>query len=248
MAENRLGELRRSAVVMTFGPGAIVDFRADGGPVSAVAAGLEEWDSSFPPAGLRNSQKISEPRLQRKLAVKGFRLPPVVDENWRDDNGNPDRRTLVAARFPEWLQCPQCDRISPSGKWGQDPGRAYRYCARCTSRSPPCVRRRSCSRISIRPWNVRSCDASSGRLRIGPGRWRAWQRRCRETIRWRQRWRRVKHRPRRSWRPRGNPEGYIRRSAELCSRLFCWDCSALSGWLARAVCWASYAAKFCLPR
>ena len=121
---------------MTFGPGSVVDFRADGAPVSAVAAGLEEWDRCFPPAGLANPQRITEPRLQRKLSVGGFRLPPVVDENWRDSEGNPDRRTLVAARFPEWLQCPQCDRLAPAGRWAQDPGRAYRYCAGCTNRAP----------------------------------------------------------------------------------------------------------------
>lgn len=136
MANNRLGELRRSAAVMTFGPGSVVDFRADGAPVSAVAAGLDEWDRSFPPAGLLNPQRITEPRLQRKLGVGGFRLPPVVDENWRDKNGNPDDRTLVAARFPEWLQCPQCDRLAPAGKWAHDPGRAYRYCASCTRKTP----------------------------------------------------------------------------------------------------------------
>ena len=136
MANNRLGELRRSAVVMTFGPGSVVDFRAAGAPVSAVAAGLEEWDNAFPPAGLANWQRITEPRLQRKLSVGGFRLPPVVDENWRDDQGNPDCRTLVAARFPEWLQCPQCDRLAPASRWSQDPGRAYRYCAGCTRKAP----------------------------------------------------------------------------------------------------------------
>ena len=69
MANNRLGDLRRSAALMTFGPGSVVDFRADGAAVSAVAAGLEEWDSSFPPAGLANPQRITEPRLQRKLSV-----------------------------------------------------------------------------------------------------------------------------------------------------------------------------------
>ena len=136
MANNRLGKLRRSAAVMTFGPGSVVDFRADGAPVSAVAAGLEEWDRSFPPAGLANPQRITEPRLQRKLSVGGFRLPPVVDENWRDSDGNPDHRTLVAARFPEWLQCPQCDRLAPARRWSHDPGRAYRYCAGCTRRAP----------------------------------------------------------------------------------------------------------------
>lgn len=136
MANNRLGELRRSAALMTFGPGSVVDFRADGAPVSAVVAGLEEWDNSFPPAGLANPQRITEPRLQRKLSVNGFRLPPVVDENLRDNQGNPDSRSLVAARFPEWLQCPQCDRLAPANRWSEDPGRAYRYCAACTRKAP----------------------------------------------------------------------------------------------------------------
>ena len=136
MARNRLGKLRRSTAVMTFGPGSVVDFRADGGPVSAVPGGLEEWDRSFPPAGLANPQKITEPRLQRKLGVRGFRLPPVVDENWRGEDGEPDGRTLVAARFPEWLQCPQCDRLAPVQKWASDPGRASRCCANCTRHAP----------------------------------------------------------------------------------------------------------------
>ena len=136
MPDNKLGDLRRSAVVMTFGPGSIVDFRADDGAVSAVAAGLEEWDRSFPPAGLANPQRISEPRLQKKLAVGGFRLPPVVDENWRGDDGKPDTRSLVAARFPEWLQCPQCDRVGPARKWADDAGRAYRFCGSCTAKAP----------------------------------------------------------------------------------------------------------------
>ena len=137
MADNHLGELRRSAVVMIFGPGAVVDFRADSAPVSAVSASLEEWDTSFPPAGLINSQRITEPRLQRKLSVAGFRLPPVVlDETWRDDNGNSDRRALVASRFPEWLQCPRCDRLAQASRWAQDPGRVYRYCASCTQSAP----------------------------------------------------------------------------------------------------------------
>ena len=136
MANNQLGKLRRSAAVMTFGPGSVVDFRADGAPVSAVAAGLEEWDRCFPPAGLANPQRITEPRLQRKLSVGGFRLPPVVDENWRDPEGNPDRRSLVAARFPEWLQCPKCDRLASARRWSHDPGRAYRYCAGCTRKAP----------------------------------------------------------------------------------------------------------------
>lgn len=136
MPRNRLGKLRRSAAVMMFGPGSVVDFRADGAAVSAVAAGLEEWDNRFPPRGLTNPQSVHEPRLQRKMSVGGFRLAPVVDEERRDADGKPDLRTLMAARFPRWLQCPQCDRIAPAHRWLDDPGRAYRYCAKCTRRSP----------------------------------------------------------------------------------------------------------------
>lgn len=133
---NELGKLRRSAVVQTFGPGAIVDFRADGAPISAVVAGLEEWDSSFGPAGLTNSQRVYETRLQRKLGVAGFRLPPVIDERRGGQNNEPDTRSLVAVRFPIWLQCPQCDRIAPAHRWGSEPGMAARYCPRCTANSP----------------------------------------------------------------------------------------------------------------
>ncbi|MCY3838952.1 MAG: hypothetical protein OXH09_09970 [Gammaproteobacteria bacterium] len=64
---NDLKELRRSSVVSTFGPGAVIDFRAGNAPVSGVACGLEEWDRSFPPAGMANSQRIHEERLQKKL-------------------------------------------------------------------------------------------------------------------------------------------------------------------------------------
>lgn len=131
--KNDLQELRRSTVVSTFGPGSVVDFRADGGAVSGVAAGLEEWDLSFRPPGLAHPQVIRETRLQKKLGVKGFRTPPVTLE--RGKNDEPDLRRLVAVRFPKWLQCPSCDVIKPESRWKNDPGKAYRYCASCTETS-----------------------------------------------------------------------------------------------------------------
>lgn len=130
---NELGNLRRSMVVLTSGPGSIVDFRVDGAPVSAVIAGLEEWERYFP---IGNEQRVYEPRLQRKLGVSGFRLPPVIDEAFRDDEGRPDRRSLVAARFPKWLVCPQCHLLAPLEQWNYDAGKAYRFCPHCTSQSP----------------------------------------------------------------------------------------------------------------
>lgn len=131
--KNDLQELRRSAVVSMFGPGSVVDFRAGGGAVSGIVAGLEEWDRSFGPAGLTNPQVIRETRLQKKLHVKGFRTPPVP----RDHGAHPEPDTgrLVAVRFPNWLQCPGCDVIKPERRWKGDPGEAYRYCPSCTEKS-----------------------------------------------------------------------------------------------------------------
>lgn len=126
-----LGRVRRSQVIMLHGPGAIIDFRAGkhgGAAVSVVAAGLEEWDSKAPPAGLMNPQRVSEPRLEKKLNVRGFRLPPVGDE--RDPE--PKRPVLPAARFPEWLTCPSCNLIQPLRRWSEDEGDPAPYCALCS--------------------------------------------------------------------------------------------------------------------
>jgi hypothetical protein len=132
MASNELGPLRRSAAATSFGPGAIVDFRAGAATISAVVAGLEEWDRNFPPAGMLHPQAIREERLQKKLNVRGFRLPPVRDPA-RDSDAE---RALVAVRFPRWLQCPQCDRIGREERWNDNPGQAGRICAACTNKAP----------------------------------------------------------------------------------------------------------------
>lgn len=135
MPNNELGTIRRSQVITTHGPGSIVDFRAGGGPVSVVAAGLDAWDESSLAAGiaqgLGHPQVIYEPRLQQLLHVEGFRLPPVAPET---SPGRPSPRTdpLRGARFPDILQCPECKIIQPSARWGADPGNPSRYCSACT--------------------------------------------------------------------------------------------------------------------
>ena len=156
MANNALGELRRSAAALTFGPGSVVDFRADGAPVSAVAAGLEEWDRSFPPPGLNNPQCISEPRLQRKLSVGGFRLPPVVDETSKDRgmaSPEPVPRPRCPRTFPKWLPCSRCDRLAPGRVWGQERGGridTVRLVAEGSGSSEGCLPSRLASFIAAR--------------------------------------------------------------------------------------------------
>jgi len=121
--------IRRSQVAGTFGPGAIVDFRGpDGAPLSGVVAGLEEWDAAGPQGqqGLLHFQITSEPRLQRRLSVSGFRLPPVSE----DETALTD--VLPVVRFPAWLVCPRCERLDRAGRFSFDPGRSERVCASCS--------------------------------------------------------------------------------------------------------------------
>jgi hypothetical protein len=88
------GQLRRSQVITTYGPGALIDLPRH----SAIVAGLDTWPQP------RLLQEIIEPRLARKLQVmtgiSGPRLyaPPPGD-------GPPDQPTLGigAYRFPEWF-------------------------------------------------------------------------------------------------------------------------------------------------
>ena len=88
------GQLRRSQVITTFGPGALIDLPND----SAIVGGLDTWGSE---SGL---EPIDEPRLSAKLmAMTGVpdpRLyaPPPEPESWQDR-----QRGIGAWRFPEWF-------------------------------------------------------------------------------------------------------------------------------------------------
>ena len=98
MPNNR--PVRRSQLISPFGVGAMVDFPGD---ESLMTAGLDEWPSATlecPPDWL-----VREERLQARLRVNHFRLPP--------DYREPGNGVLLAnqhipfVRFPEWHYCPR---------------------------------------------------------------------------------------------------------------------------------------------
>lgn len=137
MAQNELGDVRRSQIITTHGPGSIVDFRAGGyggAGVSVVAAGLEEWDRWAAPPGLGHPQTVYEPRLQKQLGVEGFRLPPVAPQV---APGVYSRKAgkLVGVRFPRWLQCPRCHLLRQAKHWNEDAGDPALYCGECSDKA-----------------------------------------------------------------------------------------------------------------
>ena len=91
------GQIRRSQIITTYGPGALIELPRD----SAIVAGLETW----PPGGkLQELEEIVEPRLSRRLAgLHGIQWPrfyaPPTDTAlpWEK------RRGIDAWRFPLWF-------------------------------------------------------------------------------------------------------------------------------------------------
>ncbi len=88
------GQLRRSQVILTYGPGALIDLPKD----SAILGGLRTWGPTS------ELEPVVEPRLERKLQmmtdVDDPRMfaPPIESDDWSDHR----RRGISAYRFPEW--------------------------------------------------------------------------------------------------------------------------------------------------
>lgn len=131
-SHNKLNKIRRSQT-LAYGPGAIIDFtmgQSGSGAVSAVHAALDHWDESSKSNFYSDKQTIKDVRLQRKLAVMGFRLPPVNP----DDKFEKKSKSLFAIRFPRFLICPNCKIIKYWSNWSNTQGNSQRKCGECTTK------------------------------------------------------------------------------------------------------------------
>lgn len=101
-----LGKVRRSQLIATYGIGAIIDLEKG----SFMPMGLEDWEG----ATRLPSLTIGEARLQAQLGVSHFRLPPVSEDLGPTGRVDP-AHSAPAIRFPEWHECPKCNRIGTEG-------------------------------------------------------------------------------------------------------------------------------------
>jgi hypothetical protein len=109
-ARHRVGELRPSQILLTFGVGSVVDLPG----LSVMVMGLNDWDIAY-------SVEIGEARLlaavQKHLGGQLQRLvsPPIVPE--ADIRPGPlDEILLIGvpvASFPRWVVCPACRLLAP---------------------------------------------------------------------------------------------------------------------------------------
>lgn len=103
----RLGALRPSQVITSFGPGSIVDLTKD----SVMVLGIDSW---------RPGDSIHEYRLEQLLGVDEFKSP-----------GTGREQGIPVRSFPLWRVCPRCDALSD--RFPRPPGKAVPVCNRCRS-------------------------------------------------------------------------------------------------------------------
>ena len=103
----RVGQIRPSQVLWTYGPGAIIDLPN----MSVVTMGLEFWDTGA-------MRSIEEKRLlhniQRILGPQVAELcsPPMPNEEPRDKNSAAALVGLSVRPFPRWLRCVKCGLLA----------------------------------------------------------------------------------------------------------------------------------------
>lgn len=90
------GELRRSQMISTYGPGAIADFPR----LSGIMSGLDSWAVNMLP----DSAKIHEKNLEKMLG-KDYFVQISPDERFDSQFGMP------VYRFPDMYYCPECHKL-----------------------------------------------------------------------------------------------------------------------------------------
>ena len=119
-----LGEMRTSQLIMSYGVGAMVDFKDE----TAILAEADAWNR--PPDDKR---KIHCHNLEKVLG-KEFFVRPKWDPNRHPVYSDNRLHNIGAFRFPGTLYCPRCERLDFS-----EPSAAKEpvKCRECSSRLVP---------------------------------------------------------------------------------------------------------------
>jgi hypothetical protein len=111
MQITRVGEVRPSQLMFTYGVGALVDLPK----LSVIVTGLDDWQLNP-----EYCQTIAESRLLQAVQfhlpnVERMVTPPLITDQSGDTN--PDAPSFYAgvpvATFPRWMVCPRCRLLAP---------------------------------------------------------------------------------------------------------------------------------------
>jgi len=108
--KHRVGELRPSQILFTYGIGAIADLPN----LSAMVMGLEGWDKTRT-IELNEERLLAAVRHELGNQVKDLRSPPIPPETEGafDPFDEAARIGIPVAPFPTWMVCPWCRLLAP---------------------------------------------------------------------------------------------------------------------------------------
>lgn len=129
--------VRRGHLISPNGVGALIDFPHD---ESLITAGLDEWPFAKQRCPPESNWEVREERLEAKLKVSHFRLPPEFREPSRGQHNQIARQTIPFFRFPLWHYCPRqgvMRKMSYFNTWQKCPCRPDLDCQRKRPRLIP---------------------------------------------------------------------------------------------------------------
>jgi len=108
--KHRVGELRPTQVLFTYGIGSIVDLPY----ISTIVMGLDDWEHPYPTLIgeerlLQAVQAILGPQVSRLLAPPEAPEPLGGPPNPFDDSATIG---VPVAAFPRWMLCPRCRALA----------------------------------------------------------------------------------------------------------------------------------------
>ena len=105
--KQRVGEIRPSQMLYTYGVGATIDLPN----LSVMVMGLDEWqkDLCLP---LNEERLLATVKRVLGAQVQELRQPPFVQTEWSADNQQ-NLFGAPVAPFPGWVVCPKCRLLAP---------------------------------------------------------------------------------------------------------------------------------------
>jgi len=110
MSKRGHGQIRRSQVITTWGPGALIDLPRH----AAIVGGLDTWPREA------DLEKVEEPRLSRRLErMTGIEAPRLYAPPIHTDDPNEKVRGIGAFSFPEFFLVQEASQRGPRGEEGE---------------------------------------------------------------------------------------------------------------------------------
>ena len=116
--------VRQNQLISPWGVGSMINFPGD---ESFMVAGLDAWEKEYQKADEISDFTIHESRLQQRLGVSGFRIPPDFRDKSFDSRVLNSGLFVPAVRFPRWHYCYYCGSMEKLSIYEDVPVRCKGY-------------------------------------------------------------------------------------------------------------------------